>query len=115
METHKYEINQNERRIVETVFSLHLAGKNCTEIVAALFEMGYRKRNGNPIDKRTVQGILRNEKYTGVYLLRCKSPARSNTAYEEIRVEGGMPVIIPKSMFEDAQEILNAAPKSKSA
>ena len=55
---------------------------------------GLRTLRGKPFTKNSLDTILKNEKYTGVYI------------YEDIRVEGGMPQIIDPETFAKVQEML---------
>lgn len=63
--TKKYLINEDERGIVDTIFSMFLEGYGYNQIVTALSEKGYRSRYGKFIGKNVLHDILRNEKYTG--------------------------------------------------
>ncbi|WP_342476578.1 recombinase family protein [Paenibacillus sp. FSL H7-0350] len=63
--TRKYIINDEERGIVDTVFSMFLAGYGYNQIIRELADKDYKSRYGKPISKGTLGTILRNEKYTG--------------------------------------------------
>ncbi|KHL95865.1 recombinase [Paenibacillus sp. IHB B 3415] len=111
--TKRYLINEEERGIVETTFSMFLAGYGYNQIVRELAEKGYRSRYGRPISKGSLPVILNNEKYTGVYIYNltdskdAAGKRNSNRKKEDedvIRIEGGMPVIISKEDFWAAQE-----------
>lgn len=71
--TRQYLINEDERGMVETIFSMFLEGKGYNQIVTALAEKGYKSRYGRAIGKNVLHGILRNEKYTGVYIFNLAS------------------------------------------
>lgn len=116
--TKQYLINEDERGIVETIFSMFLEGNGYNQIVAALAEKGYRSRYGRAIGKNVLHDILRNEKYTGVYIFNHASSKdafgkrnshRSKNPEDVIRVEGGMPQIISKQDFQLVQEKMDAA------
>jgi len=114
--TKKYIINEQEKPIVELVFSMYLSGYGYNRILAELNERGYRSRTGRPIGQTTVHEILRNEKYTGVYVFNLtdskdafgqRNSRRKKSDEYVIRIEGGMPAIISKEDFEKAQKKIN--------
>lgn len=116
--TKHYLINEDECGIVETIFSMFLEGHGYNQIVTALAEKGYRSRYGRPIGKNVLHDILRNEKYTGVYIFNLASSKdvfgkrnshRSKNPEDVIRVDDGMPQIISKQDFQLVQEKMNAA------
>ncbi|MDQ0902777.1 site-specific DNA recombinase [Paenibacillus sp. V4I7] len=111
--TKKYIINEDERGIVETTFSMFLAGHGYNQIIRELAEKGYKSRYGKPVSKGTLGTILRNEKYTGTYIFNLtdgkdfegkRNGNRKKADEDVIRVEGGMPTLISKEVFQQAQE-----------
>ncbi|MEK5507339.1 recombinase family protein [Paenibacillus sp. FSL P4-0113] len=114
--TKKYIINEEERGIVETVFSMFLAGHGYNQIIRELTEQSYKSRYGKPISKGTLGTILRNEKYTGTYIFNLtdskdaagkRNGNRHKNSEDVIRVEGGMPQLVTKEDFQKAQEKMN--------
>ena len=108
----KYIINEDECGIIETTFSMYHDGYGYNQIITALHEKGFRSRYGKPIGKNTLHGILRNEKYTGVYIFNLtdskdalgkRNSNRKKDSEEVIRIEGGMPTIISKELFQQVQ------------
>ncbi len=119
--TKKYVINEEERGIVETVFTMFLAGHGYNQIVRELAEKGYKSRYGRPISKGSLNAILRNEKYTGTYIFNLtdgkdaegkRNSNRKKSDEDVIRIEGGMPAIISKEVFRQVQEKLDANKKA---
>lgn len=111
--TKKYIINENERGIVEIVFSMFLDGYGYNQIIRELSERGYKSRYGRPISKGTLGTILHNEKYTGTYIFNLtdgkdavgkRNSNRKKSEDEIIRIDGGMPQIISKEDFEKVQQ-----------
>ena len=54
--------------------------------------------------------MLRNEKYTGVYvysLKQEKNRADRRTKPNAIRIENALPIIIDKAQFDEVQKIMN--------
>lgn len=112
----KYIINDKERGIIETIFSMFLNGFGYNQIITALQEKGYRSRYGRPIGKNTIHDILRNEKYMGVYIFNLtdgkdalgkRNSNRKKNREDVIRIEGGMPAIISKEVFHQVQDKLS--------
>ncbi len=110
--TKRYVINEDERGIVETVFSMFLAGYGYNQIIRELADKGYKSRYGRPISKGTLYTILSNEKYTGTYIFNLtdskdaegkRNSNRKKDDEDVIRVEGGMPAVITKADFEQVQ------------
>lgn len=87
-ETKKYEIEPEEAPIVRTIFEMTLAGKTLKEVRQYLESLG--KRHSNYFAYR----ILRNERYIGTYICG------------DVRIEGGMPQIVSKEVFEKVRKIM---------
>ena len=110
-ETKHLVINEEEAKIVAMIFGMYIAGYSCRCIAALLNEDGYRTKAGNQFTVCSVRTILRNEKYTGVYIYNKraaksydhKRPCRDKPADEIIRIEGGIPAIISRDVWEAAQ------------
>lgn len=90
----KYVIDENERYVPETVFRRYARGDKLTDIAEDLNSRGYRTRKGQKFTRNSFYSMLSNEKYTGTYV------------YGDIRVEGGMPAMVPVEIFEQVRERL---------
>lgn len=111
--TQKYVINEFEAEAVRLIFKMYLDGYSYTEIIDALNRKGYRTRRGQPFAKNSLNNILKNERYTGVYIYvkdTTKNPTgkykRFGGEYEPdavIRIPGGMPAIISEDDFNKVQ------------
>jgi site-specific DNA recombinase len=115
--TKKYIINDEERGIVDTVFSMFLAGYGYNQIIRELADKDYKSRYGKPISKGTLGTILRNEKYTGTYIYNLtdgkdvqgkRNSNRKKDNEDVIRVEAGMPALISKEVFRQVQEKMDS-------
>ncbi|MCR4645345.1 MAG: recombinase family protein [Oscillospiraceae bacterium] len=108
-------VNEEEARIVAMIFGMYIAGYSCTQIADLLNEDGYCTKAGNPFTQTAVRTVLRNEKYTGIYIYNKreakgydhKRPCRDKPAEEIIRIEGGIPAIISRDIWEAAQQRLH--------
>lgn len=90
----KYEIDEPKAEIVREIYRRVLDGDAYVDIANDLNARGIKTRLGNSWNKGSFHTILRNERYTGVYI------------YEDIRIEGGIPQIIDEALFYQVQEVL---------
>jgi site-specific DNA recombinase len=114
--TQKYVINDWEAEAVKLIFSMYLDGHSYGEIITALNSKGYRTRRGQPFAKNSIYSILRNERYTGVYIYvkdTSKNPKGKYVRHGEydpdaiVRIPGGIPAIISKEDFRRVQELMS--------
>lgn len=110
--TQKYIINEYEAEAVRLIFRMYLEGYSYTEIIDTLNTKGYRTRRGIPFAKNSLYAILRNERYTGVYIYvkdSTKNPKGKYVRHGEydpdavIRIPGGIPAIISEDDFHRVQ------------
>lgn len=110
--TQKYIINEYEAEAVRLIFRMYLEGYSYIEIIDALNTKGYRTRRGIPFAKNSLYAILRNERYTGVYIYvkdSTKNPKGKYVRHGEydpdavIRIPGGIPAIISEDDFHRVQ------------
>ena len=110
--TQKYIINKYEAEAVRLIFRMYLEGYSYTEIIDTLNNKGYRTRRGIPFAKNSLYAILRNERYTGVYIYvkdSTKNPKGKYVRHGEydpdavIRIPGGIPAIISEDDFHRVQ------------
>lgn len=114
-DTMKLVINEQEAEAVRLIFKLALEGDGYTEIVRELRTKGYKTKRGNSFGKNSLFSILKNEKYTGVYVYS-KSQSkdmdgkRNGHRYKDeseiIRIEGAVPSIINREDFDTVQELM---------
>ena len=110
----KYEINENEAKVIQYIFNSVLNGKSYADISEELNQRGWHTRRGMEFGKNSLYEILRNEKYAGVYTFRRSTPANPNgkrnnhgNRSDMIRVEGGVPQIISREVFDAVQKIMD--------
>ncbi|MCR4644091.1 MAG: recombinase family protein [Oscillospiraceae bacterium] len=104
-------INEEEAKIVAMIFGMFLSGYSCKNIADLLNSDGCCTKAGRPFTKGAIRGILRNEKYTGLYIYNKreaksydhKRPCRDKSPDEIIRIDGGIPAIINHDVWEKAQ------------
>lgn len=90
----RFVIDPKTAPTVRLIFSMYAEGKTVSEIINHLNNLGLRTLRGGPFTKNSLHTILKNEKYTGVYIYKGK------------RTEGGMPRIIDDETFQKVQEML---------
>lgn len=99
-ETRKYIIDESGAAIVREIFSMYVNDYGIEDILRTCEAKGYRLNSGKHFTRNGISKMLRNRKYTGVYI------------YEDIIIEGGMPVIIDQATFDKAQEIISMGKRS---
>lgn len=92
----RFEIDPATTPIVRRIFSEYAAGKSSKKIYQDLNAEGYRTQYGNLWQASSIQRILRNEKYVGIY-----------TYKNLIRDDKGIPPIIEKELWEKVQKMLD--------
>ena len=116
-----YEIEPSEAQIVSEIFNKIADGWSYVEVLRYLDEKGIRNRAGNKFGKSSLYEMLRNERYSGVYIFN-KTPKRhpvtgertsryKKSKEEIVRIEGGMPQIVPREQWERVQEIMDSRKK----
>jgi len=114
-ETGRYLINERESKAVRLIFELYDKGYGYDRIIEQLNLAGHRTKNGRQFGKNSIHDILRNEKYTGVYIFN-RSAAKNfgsrnhhlnKPAEEIIKVPCGMPQIVEQELWERVQEKMN--------
>ncbi len=107
-------INQHEAEAVKIIFQMFAEGHGYMAIINYLNEHGYKTKRGCIFGKNSLYEILRNEKYTGVFVFNKlgskdengkRSVSRLKESDKIIRVEGGCPQIISKELFDRVQRI----------
>ena len=106
-------INQHEAEAVKIIFQMFADGHGYMAIINYLNEHSYKTKRGCIFGKNSLYEILRNEKYTGVFVFNKAASKvngkRNNHACKSsdntIRVENGCPQIISKELFDRVQRI----------
>jgi site-specific DNA recombinase len=115
-DTRKYVINEEEAKIIKAIFEKYADGEGYNQILSYINGMGYRTKKGIPFGKNSLYSILKNEKYSGVYVFNKKlekSPAGTRNPKikpkdEWIVIDGGVPAIVDKETFDKVQLKLNS-------
>ena len=103
----RYVINETEAEAVKLIFDSFAAGYGYKKICAQLKGKGFKSKKGKDFTPTSLHDILRNEKYTGVYIFNrtvskvCGSRNNHASKSDEdiIRIPDGMPAIISEELF----------------
>ena len=89
----RYALHPDEAAVVRSIFDLYCSGLSAAQICRRLNASGLRTSRGKSWQPESLMRVISNERYTGVYI------------WGNIRVPGGMPAIIEKSVFQEAQRM----------
>ena len=89
----RYAIQPEEAAVVRNIFSLYTSGFSAAIISQHLNAQGVKTSRGFSFTPQAVLRIVGNERYIGVYV------------WGSIRVPDGMPPIVDRSVFEEAQRM----------
>ena len=114
----KLVINENEAKIVRTIFEMYSKGSGYNQVCKRLNSLGFKTKKGKAFGKNSIYSILRNEKYMGVYTYNKYSPRsfssssrnshRKNKEEDIIRIKDGCPAIVSEELWNKCNHILNA-------
>lgn len=106
----RYIINELEASFVRQMFTCALHRQGFTDLIANIAAAGVTGKRGRPIKYPQIYEILRNEKYTGVYLYsptEATNRADRREKPDAIRIENALPIIIDKAQFMEVQRVMN--------
>lgn len=93
----RLEIDVNTAPAVKLIFEMYGSGKGKKEIVDELNNRGYRTKTGREFKITSLENILKNQKYIGVYHYD------DNTG-NPITIENSCPSLIDKNLFDTVQK-----------
>lgn len=104
-----YIINDLEAGYVRRIFSAAAGREGFAEILAEMSAAGIVGKRGKPIRYTQIYEMLRNEKYTGVYMYSPEEEKERGARRDKpnaIRIENALPPIISKEQFMEVQKIM---------
>jgi site-specific DNA recombinase len=109
--TKQYIINETEAEAVRLIFELYSKGMGYIKLTDEMNSRGFSTKTGRLFRKNSFESILVNEKYKGTYVynktLQKVNGKRNNrikkSEDEIIRIEGVIPPIISKTLWDAAQ------------
>ena len=93
-DTKRYILDPKTAPIARQIFERYANGETETEIIQWLNDQGFRTSMKRPFTKNSLAVLLHNEKYIGIYKYK-----------DLVYVEGGVPAIIDKDLFDRVQEL----------
>ena len=93
-EDRKYKVDPVGAKIVQEIFQMYADGMSATQIINHCNEKGYKTSRGNAFNKNSLRTMLKNDRYIGIY------------RYSDVVIEGGIPPIISKELFDKVQATL---------
>jgi site-specific DNA recombinase len=96
----KYVINDREAEAIRLIFEQYAAGESYNAIIDMLADTGYNGKRGQIMGKSSINAILRNARYKGVYIwnehqyknMGKWAGGQLNPAV--VKIDGGIPAII---------------------
>ena len=99
----RYTIEPAGATVVRDIFEMYAGGANVITIINALNARGLKTSTGSRWNKNSLHRILRNEKYIGIY------------RWGDVRVEGGIPAILSKELFNEVQDRMKKVARAPGA
>lgn len=106
----QYVINDLEAGYVRRIFQCAAQCEGFVDILREMEEAGIKGKHGKTLKYTQIYEMLRNEKYTGVYVYSQKmanNRADRRTKPDAIRIENAFPAIIERPLFEEVQRIMS--------
>ena len=91
----KFALDEKAAALVREIFERVARGEQYSDIAADLNRRRVTTSVGNPWNKSSFHIMLKNERYLGIYI------------YSDVRIEGGMPAIIKRELFDKVQDQLS--------
>lgn len=105
-----YVVNDLEAGYVRRIFQCAAQREGFVDILREMEEAGIKGKRGKTLKYTQIYEMLRNEKYTGVYVYSqkmAKNRADRRTKPDAIRIENAFPAIIDRPLFEEVQQIMS--------
>lgn len=87
----KLQIYEPDAEIVREAFEKYASGHTVADLCKEFNSRGYRTVSGKHFVKNSFEHMFRNERYIGTYV------------YKDMRIEGGVPAIVDKALFDIVQ------------
>ena len=97
----RYRLNPADAALVQEAFRRYGAGETMAAIARDFNARGITTKRGKPWSRSSFHALLKNERYTGVFI------------WKDVRVEGGVPVIISRKDFDNVQRRIAAEAENR--
>lgn len=93
------------------IFDKISKGESYSQVITELNRLGYTTRNGQQFSYTTLNAMLKNEKYCGIYVYNRKDGKKKKNRvlienFDEVRNKTAIPPIIDRKKFDKVQKIL---------
>lgn len=96
----RFQINPDTAPVVKKIFEMYVSGNTMAEIIRYLNAQHIKTSYGNEFNKNSIDRILRNKRYIGIY------------TYRGTEIPDGLPRIISDELFYEAQDMMNKKKKA---
>ena len=100
IENKKFVLDPLTAPIVAEAFERYANGETVTEICQDFNKRKLRTNKGAEFNKNSFKNVFKNERYLGIY------------TYKDVRIEGGMPAIVTREVFDKVQRRLHTNAQS---
>ena len=90
IENHKWVVDEETAPLVREAFEMYTNGEKLSTIANMFNSRGCKTSRGVPFNRSSFKTMFKNQRYIGIY------------KYKDIEIEGGIPAIIDKELFEKA-------------
>jgi site-specific DNA recombinase len=106
-------VNEFEAEYVRKMFDCAVHGKGFKDLIAEMARAGVCGKRGKPIKYPSIYEILKNERYTGMYVYAVKSDKHDRRAKKNaVRIDEAIPAIIARDEWEKVQVIMDKRKQS---
>ena len=96
----RFQIDPNTAPVVRRIFEMYASGQSMADIIRYLNANRIKTSYGNEFNKNSINRILRNKRYIGVY------------TYHGTEVPDGLPRIISDDLFYEVQDMMDKKKKA---
>lgn len=96
----RFQLDPNTAPVVRRIFEMYASGSSMAEIIRYLNAQGIKTSRGNEYNKNSINRILRNKRYTGVY------------TFKGTETPDGLPRIVSDDLFYEVQDMINKKKKA---
>ena len=96
----RFQLDPNTAPVVRKIFEMYASGQSMADIIRYLNANHIKTSYGNEFNKNSINRILRNKRYIGVY------------TYHGTEVPNGLPRIISDDLFYEVQDMMDKKKKA---
>ena len=110
-----FEIDEKEAQAVRKIFEMRAEGVSIMQIARYMNQAGWKTRRGKAFTNASIDWILSNEKYKGIYTFNDRNKKGRFNYYKEEVVRVSMPelAIVPPNLWQKVQKVPGVQKESK--